>query len=294
VSPSRTSTRPLPIAALALVGFAANSLLARAALGGGRIDAASYTVVRLGTGALALALLMRLWPADPGPVTDEARAAQKLARSGRWLGGTALAAYAIAFSYSYLRIGAALGALVLFPTVKVALLGWGIASGEPPRRQEGIGGLLALAGLALLTAPGVGRPDLVGVALMMLAGLAWAVYTVAGRDVRFPLAVTAGNFARSLVIALPFVPVALLAGHYGRDGLLLATISGAIASGLSYVLWYAAVPSLTPTQAGLAQLAVPALAVIGAVIFLGEGLTARIVLAATTIFAGVAVALVRR
>jgi len=264
--------------AAAVAGFAANSLLARAALGAGRIDASSYTLIRLASGAVALSGWMML------------RRRRAEAR-GSWAGGAALMAYAAAFSYSYLRIGAALGALVLFPTVKLALLVWGARRGERPAAAEWLGAGVALFGLAALMLPGVGRADPAGIGLMIIAGLAWAVYTVGGAKRGEPVAATAGNFVRSAILALPLAAADLAAGHASRQGVLLAVLSGAIASGPVYCLWYGVVPELTAMQMGLAQLAVPALATLGAVALLGEVLTTRILLAAAAIFAGIGLAL---
>jgi drug/metabolite transporter (DMT)-like permease len=277
---TRPAARTLVACGLALVGFAANSLLARQALGADLIDAASYTLVRLASGAIMLAVLA-------GTRTESLRSA------GSWVGGASLAVYAAAFSFSYVRIGAALGALVLFPTVKLALLGWGGVRGERPARNEWLGAGLALAGLLTLMRPGAGRAHFAGIVLMVVAGLAWAVYTVAGKYVQRPLVATGSNFVRATVIALPLVAWSLTSGHASPAGLVLATSSGALASGLAYVLWYAAVPGLTGMQMGLAQLAVPALAGIGAVLLLGEHLNTRLVIAAAVIFGGVALALVR-
>ena len=262
-----------------MLGFAANSLLARQALGHGEADPTTYTLVRLASGAALLAVLLlvgqRHW-------------------RGTWTGGAALAVYAAAFSFSYVRIGAALGALILFPTIKLALLGWGVSRGERPPALEWTGAGLALGGLALLTWPGQTHADAIGVVLMIAAGLAWAVYTASGTRAADPLEATASNFVRALVIASPLVlvvgPAAL---HTTLRGLVLAVASGAIASALAYLLWYSAVPRLSTMQMGLAQLTVPAIAAAGAVLLLGEPLTGRLVMAGLVILSGVGLALRR-
>lgn len=271
------------------MGFAANSLLARGALGTRAIDAATYTLVRLLSGTVMLVALAAL-TREGG--ADAAGEAATRARS-RWTGAAALAVYAAAFSYSYLRIGAALGALLLFPTVKLGLLVEGHLRGERPHRREWLGAALGLAGLVVLTAPGIDRPDLPGAALMVIAGLAWALYTVAGRGVSFPVRATRDNFARSCLVASPLLAAAALGGHVTGAGLLLAAVSGAITSALSYAIWYRVVPRLTGMQLGLAQLSVPVLAGLGAVAVLDEALTARLLTAATLIAAGVFVAVAR-
>jgi len=264
----------------ALVGFAANSLLARGALGLDLIDASTFTVLRLASGALLLGVVV--YARGGRPMAD-----------GSWRGGAALLGYAAAFSFSYVRIGAALGALVLFPTVKLALLAWGAARGEHPARIEWLGAATALAGLVMLTLPGVGRADLPGIGLMASAGLAWAAYTVEGRRMTQPMGATAGNFLRASLLAAPLPVVGVLQGHATAGGVLLAVLSGSIASALGYVLWYSVVPQLSAVQLGLAQLAVPALAGLGAVVLLGEHLTGRFLAAAAAIFLGIWLALSR-
>jgi drug/metabolite transporter (DMT)-like permease len=263
--------------AAALCCFAANSLLARAALAGDSIDAASFTAVRLASGAGVLALLVRAAGGSP-------------TRRGSWLGALALFAYAIAFSLAYLRIGAGTGALILFGTVQVTMIGRGMYRGERPRPVEWLGMALAVAGLVALTRPGLHAPDPAGALGMALAGGAWAVYTLLGRGTSEPLQATAGNFLRSLL------PTALLLAVMHRGlraepaGIALAVASGAIASGLGYSVWYAALPRLSATRAGLVQLAVPALAAGGAVVLLHEPLTLRLVLASALVFGGILVA----
>jgi drug/metabolite transporter (DMT)-like permease len=264
----------------AIMGFAANSLLARGALGGGLIDASTYTLVRLSSGALllgAISLLRR----------------QSLAGHGSWAAGAALAAYAAAFSFSYLRIGAALGALVLFPIVKLSLLLWGARQGQHPAKIEWLGAFIALAGLVGLSLPGAKQPDPLGIALMIVAGIAWAIYTVEGRSRSKPFEATARNFLLAAASAAPLVVFSLFGGHATPRGILLAALSGAFASGLIYWLWYTVVPALTAMQMGMAQLAVPALATFGAVVLLGEILTPRIIIAASAIFTGIGLSLAR-
>ena len=265
---------------VAIAGFAANSLLARGALGGGLIDASTYTLLRLSSGALllgAISLLRR----------------QSLAGHGSWAAGTALAAYAATFSFSYLRIGAALGALVLFPTVKLSLLLWGARRGQHPAKIEWIGASIALAGLVGLSFPGARQPDPLGIVLMIVAGIAWAIYTVEGCGSLAPFQATARNFMLAAASAAPLVVLSLSGGHATPRGILLAAISGAFASSLIYWLWYTVVPALSAMQMGMAQLAVPALATFGAVFFLGEVLTARIITAASAIFIGIGLSLAR-
>jgi drug/metabolite transporter (DMT)-like permease len=270
---------------LALVGFAANSLLCRAALAGGGqlIDAASFTTVRLVSGALVLGVLLRL-------------------RGGRYQGGSsgsalALFAYAAGFSLAYVRISAGVGALLLFGCVQATMLGTGLVRGERPRPLEWAGLLLALGGLVALTAPGATAPDLAGAALMAGAGVAWGVYSLRGRGSTDPLAATAHNFLLSvpLTLALSAVGAAVqVAPHATARGVVLAVASGAVASGVGYSLWYAALPHLTATRAAIVQLSVPVIAATGGVLLLDETVTARLVGAGAALLCGVMLALAAR
>jgi drug/metabolite transporter (DMT)-like permease len=265
----------------ALAGFAANSLLCRAALGGGHADAASFTTIRLLSGAVALWALTRRSPAA-------------VARAGRWDAAAALFAYAAAFSFAYVRIGAAVGALLAFGAVQATMIAWALRAGERPRPAEWIGIALAVGGVVLLVAGGLSAPDPVGAALMLAAGGAWGVYSLIGRGAVRPLETTAGNFARAVPLTLALSLAAPGAPHASARGVLLACASGAIASGVGYSLWYAALPALTATRAAVVQLSVPVLAAFGAVLLLGESLTLRLGLAAAAILGGVALAIAGR
>jgi len=260
----------------ALVGFASNSLLTRAAIGHGSIDAASFTTLRLATGALTLFALMRLRP-EGGTVAG-----------GGWPPALALTGYMVAFSFAYARVGASLGALLLFGSVQLTMMGWGLWRGGRPHWSDWVGLTLATGGLIGLVLPGLAAPDVVGAALMTAAGVSWGAYSLIGRGVADPLSVTAGAFARSLVAGI-FASLMLVgAAHVSTRGVVLATMSGALASGVGYTLWYAALPALTPWRAGLLQLLVPALTAMGAVALLGEKMTMRVVGAGAAILAGVA------
>jgi drug/metabolite transporter (DMT)-like permease len=271
------------MAAAALICFAANSLLCRSALGPRLIDAASFTSVRLISGALVLALLVRT------------SAGQGARGGGSLASAAALFGYAILFSFSYLRIGAGVGALLLFGAVQATMIGWGLFTGERPRPAEWLGLFVALGGLVALTFPGLHAPDPLGAVLMIGAGVCWGVYSLRGRGVKTPLAVTADNFARSVPFAAAVSVAALASGplHASARGLGLAVASGALASGVGYSLWYAALRGLTATRAGILQLLVPGLAAAGAVVLLSEPITPRLVGAGAVILGGVAVAIVR-
>ncbi len=264
-----------------LVCFAANSLLCRAALRPRLVDAVTFTTVRIASGAAALTLIAvarrRAWP-----------------RGGSLTGGLTLFAYAISFSLAYVRIGAGLGALLLFGAVQATMLGWSLAQGARPRPVEWLGIAVALAGLAWLGLPGATAPDPAGAALMVISGACWGAYSLLGRSGRDPVASNADNFLRALPLVLA-LSVAL-AGRAAASGpgILLAAASGALASGGGYSLWYAVVPDLGATRAAAVQLGVPVLAGLGATAFLGERLTPRVAASGAAILAGIALTLRRR
>jgi drug/metabolite transporter (DMT)-like permease len=271
---------------LALVAFASNSLLTRLALGTHQIDAAGFTAIRLGAGAVMLVALVvgqtRSWSAMKGSSAA---------------GPLALFAYAAPFSFAYLRIGAAVGALVLFGVVQLTMIGYGIARGERPSAMMWLGLVLAAAGLALLTVPSVTRPDPLGVLLMAIAGVAWAVYTLVGRGTPDPLAANARSFLWSAPLAIALVVLVIaMRGDAPRSGrgIVLALVSGAVTSGLGYAIWYRALPSLTVTQAAVAQLSVPVIAALGAVAVLGEAVSSRLVVAGAMVLSGVGLVLSAR
>jgi drug/metabolite transporter (DMT)-like permease len=268
------------LTAASLVCFAANSLLCRAALRPGLVDAATFTAVRIASGAAVLALVLAL------------------ARRARPAGGTAWSAlalfgYAAAFSLAYLRIGAGVGALILFGAVQLTMVGWSALRGARPSAVQTIGLAVALAGLGWLALPGAAAPDPLGAALMLAAGAAWGVYSLRGRGAGDPLATTAHNFLLAVPLALVLGAALARQASASGAGLALAAASGALASGGGYSLWYAVVPALGATRAAAVQLAVPVIAGAGATTFLGEPLTFRVAIAAATILSGIALTLRR-
>jgi len=289
---ARVSAPRIPLSttvatAAALLGFAANSLLCRMALRTGEIDAWSFTAVRLGGGAAALLVIARF------------AGGARVRGAGSNASALALFGYAAAFSLAYLRLGTGTGALVLFGSVQVTMIGWGIARGARPSGAEWAGLALAAGGLALLTLPGAEPPDALGLGLMALAGAAWGVYSLRGRGSRAPLAATAENFARSVPLALVGLGVGFAASaphapHASARGVGLALASGIVASGLGYSLWYRALPGLSATRAALVQLVVPVLAAGGGILFLGESVSLRLVVSAAAILGGVACAVLLR
>jgi drug/metabolite transporter (DMT)-like permease len=275
-----STLRIATLTAATLACFAANSLLCRAALRPGLVDPASFTSIRIASGAAALGLGLLV------------------VRRARPVGGTlgsalALIVYAVAFSLAYVRIGAGVGALLLFASVQVTMVGWTALRGVRPRPVQVLGVAIALAGLAGLGLPGATAPDLPGAALMVAAGAAWGVYSLRGSAARDPVATTAHNFLLSVPLALAVSAVLARDVSVTAPGAALAAASGAIASGGGYCLWYAVVPALGATRAAAVQLAVPVLAGMGGTAFLGERLTARIALAAVAILAGIALTLRR-
>jgi drug/metabolite transporter (DMT)-like permease len=260
---------------LALVAFAGNSLLCRAALAHTHIDAASFTTVRLLSGTVVLCCLVWL------------RRGTRAGR-GNWLSALALFAYAAGFSFSYLHLTAAAGALLLFGAVQTTMIGYGIWSGERMRLAQTIGLILACVGLIGLLLPGLSAPPLAGALLMLGAGIAWGVYSLRGKGGGDSLKVTAGNFTRALPMALALSLA--LSGHASLDpaGAGYAFLSGALASGVGYAIWYTALPHLASTTAATVQLSVPILAAAGGVFFLGEPMTLRLLVASVAIIGGIA------
>lgn len=277
--PSRAETALLT--ALALLAFAGNSLLTRSALGAGHIDAAAFTAIRLLAGAIVLVSLAAVQ-------TNGLR----FLRGATWAGPAALFAYAAPFSFAYVRLGAALGALVLFASVQLTMLTASLLRREKLGVRVWLGLSLALAGLAGLSIPAATRPDPVGTALMISAGMAWAIYTTVGKRVADPLQANARSFAASL----PLVGLLLIFARPSQTpmpsstGVGLAMISGALTSGLGYALWYRALRGLTGAQAAVIQLTVPIWAATGAVLLLGETLSVRLLIAGAAVLGGVALA----
>lgn len=272
------SSRVACLTLVALAAFAANSVLARLALRAGAADPASYAAIRLATGALMLGAIVALRRRRPGA-------------AGNWPAALLLALYAVPFSFAYVALTTGTGALILFGTVQVTMVGAGLVLGERPRATTWAGAALAAAGLVALVLPGLEAPPPGPAALMALAGAAWGAYSLVGRGATEPLLATGGNFLRAAPLALVVLAAARLLGAPGLGvtalGAVLATTSGALASGLGYVAWYAALPGLTRTEAALTQPAVLVLAAAAGVLLLGEPLTLRLVLSGATVLAGI-------
>lgn len=274
------SPRTLLLTCLAMLAFAGNSLLCRAALRDASIDPASFTALRLVAGAAALWLLLRLQSHR-----------QAATRAGSWPAALALFIYAAAFSFAYVGLDAGAGALLLFGAVQLSMVAWGLLRGERLDLPQLCGMSLALAGLVALLLPGANAPALGAAVLMLVSGAAWGAYSLLGRGTRNPLPATAGNF-------LLAAPLALLLGlgmlgqlHWSPNGLLYAALSGALTSGIGYALWYAVLPRLAAIQAASVQLSVPLLTALAGALLLGEPLSLRLLLAGAAILGGVALVL---
>ena len=283
-SPLRTAA----LTSLALLAFAGNSLLCRLALKQTPIDPASFTSVRLASGALVLALLVawrgRGQAGAPAPWA-----------TGDWASALALFVYAAGFSFAYVSLSAATGALLLFGVVQTTMIGWGLWRGERLRPLQWTGLAAASAGLVWLLLPGLATPSLSAGLLMGCAGVAWAVYTLRGRTAGAdPTAVTAGNFLRAAPLALGVSLLMAAQARWDGPGVLLAVASGALASGMGYAIWYTALRGLTATRAAILQLSVPALATAGGVALLGEPLTPHVLGASLAVLGGVLLVILAR
>ena len=273
--------RIVVLTSLAMIAFASNSLLCRIALKDTGIDPASFTTIRLVSGAVILWLIVTMRRNTNGG-------------KGNWLSALALFIYAAGFSFAYVNLSASTGALLLFGAVQVTMIGLGLWSGERLQSTQLVGLLLALAGLVGLLSPGLSAPPLSGSLLMLIAGVAWGVYSLRGKGAGDPMKVTAGNFLR----AVPFAAVLslLMQDEVSLDiaGFWYAILSGAVASGIGYAIWYAALPMLRVSTAATVQLSVPVLTALGGIAFLGESVTLRLVLASLAILGGIGLVILKK
>jgi len=265
---------------LAMLAFASNSLLCRVALRDTAIDAASFTSIRLASGAIILWLLVR------------ARQGAPSGKGNLW-SAFALFAYAAGFSFAYLGLTAATGALLLFATVQVTMIAFALIQGERLQALQVGGFLLALGGLVALLLPGLTAPPLGASLLMMIAGVAWGIYSLRGKGAGDPRAVTAGNFLRAVPFALLLSLLLWQQSSWDLAGVGYAVASGALASALGYVIWYTVLPALKATQASVVQLSVPVLTALGGVLLLGESFTLRLLLSSLAILGGIALVIRR-
>jgi len=261
---------------LALIAFAANSILCRLALGTAAIDPAGFTTVRLVSGAITIGLLHA--------VSRRPGAREK--HAGNWISALMLVLYATGFSFAYVLLSAGTGALILFGFVQATMFCWGILKGERPHLLQFGGILIALVGLVLLLLPGITSPSLIGAGFMAVAGIAWGVYSIRGQGASNPVAVTADNFLRSVLLLLPLCPVFFSSLDISFYGLMIATFSGGLASGVGYVVWYQALKGLSTTRAAAVQLLVPVLAALGGIGFLNEAANLNLLVAGAMIISG--------
>ncbi len=278
-----STTRAVAYTIVAMLAFAGNSIICRLALRDHAIDPASFTAIRLLSGATALLLIFSL-----------ARRGQSLRTHGSWFSACMLFLYAVCFSYAYVSLSAGAGALILFGFVQATMIITGILSGDRPGAAVWFGWSVAFAGLIWLVLPGVEAPEPFGAALMAIAGIAWGVYSLRGRAESDALSATASNFILSLVMVLAMVAVTLWGADISVRGVVLAILSGALTSGLGYVIWYAALNYLSSIQAALVQLSVPAIAAAGGAIILAESLSFRLLVASALVLGGIGLGLVRK
>jgi drug/metabolite transporter (DMT)-like permease len=267
----------------ALIAFAANSVLCRLALGKATIDAASFTTIRLVSGALVLLVLMGA-SAKTSAADD----------SGSWTSALMLFFYAVTFSFAYISLNTGTGALILFGSVQATMIIFAIVKGERLRLWGWLGLFVGLAGLTYLVSPGLAAPSASGAALMAVAGISWGIYSLRGRGSLSPVAVTKDNFLRSIPFVVLISLIFFQDLHITLEGAFFAALSGGLTSAIGYVIWYAALRDHSATSAALVQLLVPVLAALGGVVLLSEALTVRLLLSSAMIIGGVALALTQR
>ena len=264
-----------------MIAFASNSLLCRAALRDTGIDAASFTFIRILSGAIALWLIVAL------------RRSTSF-KAGNWISAVALFAYAAAFSFAYDTLSAGTGALLLFGAVQATMILWGFRKGERLDAIQILGVSIAIAGLVVLVFPGLSAPPLIGSLLMLTAGVAWGIYSLRGKSAGHAIAATSGNFLRAVPFATLISIITISSAHLDSLGIVYAIISGAITSGLGYVMWYSALPGLNATSAATVQLSVPVLAATGGILLLGEPVTLRYVFASLCVLGGIALVVIEK
>ena len=273
--------RVFVLTSLAMVAFAGNSLLCRIALKGTDIDAASFTSIRIISGALVLYLIARARRESPHT-------------SGDWTSALALFCYAAAFSFAYVNLSVAIGALLLFGAVQVTMIGYGISTGERLVLRQSAGLVLAFGGLLGLLLPGLSAPPPGGAALMLAAGVAWGIYSIRGKGGGDATCTTAGNFLRAAPLAVGLNLAMLPESQPATLGIACAMASGALTSGIGYAVWYSAIRGLKATHAATVQLSVPVIAAAGGIVFLGEDISARLVIASAAILGGVAFVVIEK
>ena len=273
--------RIIGLTSLAMIAFSGNSLLCRIALKHTSIDAASFTTIRLISGAVMLWFVVHLRHSTA-------------TGGGNWLSAFALFVYAAGFSFAYVNLPAATGALLLFGAVQATMIGHGVWVGERLRSLQLVGLMLALGGFIGLLLPGLSAPPLYSSVLMLCAGVAWGIYSLRGKGAGDPTKVTAGNFLRAVPIAAALSVLMLNDTSLDIAGFWYAVSSGALASGIGYAIWYTALPALKATHAATVQLSVPVIAALGGIVLLGEAITLRLVLASVAILSGITLVILEK
>ena len=269
--------RTFILTTLALIAFAANSVLNRLALSEGSIDAPSFTIIRLLSGAIVLFIILLI----------KNQQKPSSASKGSWVSSLMLFTYAITFSLAYITLDTATGALILFTAVQLSMLIISLFKGSRLSSNEWIGTLIAFFGFVYLVYPDIGTPSVKGFILMSVAGTAWGVYTLNGRGTTDALADTAYNFIRTIPFVFVLLLISFSNSNYSTQGIVLAVISGAITSGIGYTVWYEALKGLSSTQAAVVQLSVPVLAALGGVIFVSESISQRLIISIVFILGGI-------
>lgn len=259
-----------------LIAFAANSVLCRLALGEKTIDASSFTVIRLLSGAIVLLIILKM-----------NRIKNSSPIKGNWFASLMLFLYAVTFSFAYITLDTGTGAIILFGSVQITMILLSLISGNRLLITEWIGVSIAFIGFIYLVSPGVTSPSIMGFSFMTVAGIAWGIYTLKGRDSLNPLMDTAYNFFRTIPFVMVLAVIAIQSTYYTTEGILLAALSGGIASGIGYTIWYVALGGLSAIQAAVVQLLVPVIAALGGVIFLSEKITLRLTLSGIMILGGI-------
>ena len=277
---SAGSLRVAGLTVLALVAFAGNSVLCRLALADSSIDAASFTTVRLVSGAIALLIILGVTSRGTRP-----------ASYGSWTSAAMLFLYAACFSFAYISLDTGIGALILFGMVQATMIAGALMAGDRPTVAEWIGWLLAVGGFVYLVSPGLTAPSPGGSALMAIAGIAWGIYSLRGRNESFALAGTTYNFVRSVPLVLVVSAFSLQDLHLTTNGVVLAILSGAITSGVGYAVWYTALQSISSMQAAMLQLSVPVLAAAGGILLLSESISLRLIVSSLLILGGIFLAI---
>jgi drug/metabolite transporter (DMT)-like permease len=288
---------------LAMIAFASNSLLCRAALRDTGIDAATFTFVRIFSGAITLWLILQTRglrvDRTAAPLVDSSARSSPVTRhssleSGDWISALALFAYAAAFSFAYNTLAAGTGALLLFGAVQATMILWGFQKGERLDAIQIEGLIIAIGGLVVLVFPGISAPPLLGSILMLSAGLAWGVYSIRGKGASDAIAATTGNFLRAVPFAALVSVLAMRQMQLDALGIAYAAISGAITSGLGYVIWYTVLPQIKATSAAVVQLSAPVLVATGGILFLSEPISLRYIIASIAVLGGIFLVIIER